>query len=238
MRFMMVTLQDVARTANVSVSTASRALNRHAAISPQTIKQISKIAKDLGYRRRRTHRRVGLAEFLRDARIGVVSLGMDTELLALPTIAVTLASVQDELAASSARVEVIHLPDPSEKLDRFESHPWDGVILIGAMQGDMRHRGRPFFSLVAGLPVVWVVGRPDGCPGDAVVSNDFETGQAAARYLIERGHRTLAIINPKPDHLLFCRREDGFLAAAQRLGAQARCCRRPVSYTHLTLPTN
>ena len=72
------------------------------------------------------------------------------------------------------------------------------------------------------LPSVWIVGRPRACWGDAVVSNDYATGSMAAEYLVGRGHRHLAFVNPKPDHLLFQRREDGFVATARRLGAEVR----------------
>ena len=49
-----------------------------------------------------------------------------------------------------------------------------------------------------------------------------------ADYLVARGHRRLAFVNPKPDHVLFMRREDGFVARARRLGAEVQCfCEAP-----------
>src|SRR5438445_8237089 len=44
------TIKDVARVAGVAVSTASRALNGHPDVDPETQKKINRIAKRLDYR--------------------------------------------------------------------------------------------------------------------------------------------------------------------------------------------
>jgi LacI family transcriptional regulator len=86
----------------------------------------------------------------------------------------------------------------------------------------------PLVHQLRKLPTVWCLGRPAGCWGDVVLSNDHQTGALAAEYLVARGHGQLAFINPKPDHLLFMRREDGFIGAARRMGATVQSfCESP-----------
>ena len=45
----MITLEQIANKANVSVSTVSKALSRHKAISKKTIDRITQIAEEMGY---------------------------------------------------------------------------------------------------------------------------------------------------------------------------------------------
>ena len=50
----------------------------------------------------------------------------------------------------------------------------DGVILKGALQGDLVGRANPeLLKRLEELPVVWVMGRPAGCRGDVVQANDI-----------------------------------------------------------------
>ena len=51
-----------------------------------------------------------------------------------------------------------------------------------------------------------------------VTADDLRVGEIAAEYLIQCGHRRLALINPKPDHVTFRRRELGFIGRAQAAG--------------------
>jgi DNA-binding LacI/PurR family transcriptional regulator len=54
--------------------------------------------------------------------------------------------------------------------------------------------------------------------------------------LAANGHRHLAFLNPVPGNLLFSRREDGFYAAARRLGVQVQSfCQSPEGGTQLPL---
>jgi DNA-binding LacI/PurR family transcriptional regulator len=76
------------------------------------------------------------------------------------------------------------------------------------------------FGRLRQLPTVWVLGRPDGGDwGDVVEPNDRAVGKLAAEHLIAHGHRRLAVLNPKPDHVAFRQREASFTWHARRAGA-------------------
>jgi DNA-binding LacI/PurR family transcriptional regulator len=96
----------------------------------------------------------------------------------------------------------------------------DGVILKGALQGRWLDEITPELSThLRGVPSVWFLGRPDGGWGDTVQSNDLQVGRLAAEYLVGRGHRTLAFLNPKPNQVTFLRRQAGFVAYGEAAGA-------------------
>ncbi len=232
------TLHDIATAARVSVSTVSRALNGHPAISRETVERVRRVADKLCYQRRRSHVAVPPSSPLTQATVAVMALGMERSLMTLPVNAALISGAERALAEAGARVQLAFVPDVEHPPGGHLRHKPDGLILAGALQGEMlvssesemmRHLRR--------LPTVWMLGRPRGCWGDAVVSDDHDTGTRAADYLVRHGHRYLAFLNPKPDHLLFQRREDGFAAMARRLGAEVRSfCEAPKSGWHLPLP--
>ncbi|HYF34366.1 MAG TPA: LacI family DNA-binding transcriptional regulator [Prosthecobacter sp.] len=233
------TLQAIATLANVSVSTASRALNGHPAISRATVDRVRRAAEQLHYKSRRLH---GSANGqIRQApfkTVAVMSLGMDRSLMTLPINASVISGAERALAELGVQVQLGFVPDVDHPPGGHLRHKPDGLILAGALQGEMLASSRSeLMQHLRLLPTVWAPGRPRGCWGDAVASDDYQTGAAAAKYLIEHGHRRLAFLNPKPDHLLFQRREDGFVAMARRLGVDAQSfCKAPKSGWHLPLP--
>ncbi len=234
---MPATLHQIARAAKVSVSTASRALNGHPAISSQTAQRVRSAAQRLQYRQRRSHRRWEARRSLAGTHVAVVSLGMDRSLMALPVIGGILAGAEAALSDAGATVQLAHVPLVDQPPPSLLRQKLDGVILSGALQGDMLSQaGGELLARLRTLPAVWLLGRPRGCWGDAVVANDYQVGAWAAEYLVHHGHRRLAFVNPKPDHILFMRREDAFVATARRLGANVRCyCHEPPQHWELPL---
>jgi len=214
------TLQQVAVLAEVSTSTASRALNRHPAITPQTVLRVRRAAEQLGYRPQRSHRRLAPSHVLAQTNLGLLCLGMDRSLVELPVVALAISGAEAALSRARASVHLVQIPDLEKRPRALLRNRLDGVILTGAMQGTMIAEARgESLGWLRKLPTVWLLGRPSGCWGDAAASDDYATGRGAAEYLVGRGHRQLAFVNPKPDHLLFMRREDGFVTAARCLGA-------------------
>lgn len=218
---MRVTLNQIAEAAELSVSTASRALNDHPAISEATKARVRRVAQELRYKPVRSHGQRGGEGRLDGRNVAILSLGIDRSLLSLPVVGEALAGIEETLSEGGASVQVAHVPDLEQIPPGLRLESLDGAILTGPMQG--RHVALAQSGLVERLrqlPTVWCLGRPAGCWGDVVLSNDYQTGVMAAEYLVGRGHRRLAFLNPKPDHLLFVRREDGFVGAARRLGAE------------------
>lgn len=212
---MSVTLKQIADASQVSVSTVSRALSGNPNINRETAERVRVAAEELRYRPRR-------ASSLEGAEVGLLCLGIGRSLTSLPTIAAAIEGAELALAAEGARTVFATIPDleapPKSLLARLP----DALVLVGPLQGNSI--GMSETALVESLrelPSVWMVGRPEGAWGDFVGTNDYEVGALAAKSLLDAGHRDLAFINPKPDHHLFCRREDGFRAMARRGGASS-----------------
>ena len=231
------TLQHVADLAEVSVSTASRALSGHPAIPSGTVATVQKAAEKLSYVPRKSSRQPKSESLLNGKTIGLIYLGMDQSLMAIPAVAQSMTGAESALSIAGANVQLIQVSDINQVPQALLRKQIDGFILTGAMQGSLISKvNSNLLERLQELPSVWILGRPLGFTGDCVGSNDYATGCKVAEYLVSQGHRQLAFLNPKADHLLFMRREDGFVATAKRLGAEARTyCESPPGMWELPL---
>jgi LacI family transcriptional regulator len=236
---MRVTLQEVAAKAELSLSTTSRALNGHPAISDETTAKVRRIAGELRYRPVRSHRRAAASPngLLAGRDIAIVSLALDRSLFSMPVIDAAFHGAEDALLEAGARARIVHMPDLGHLPNDFRPDRLDGVILTGAMVNQFAQVcDTPAMKQLRKLPSVWLLGDPPGAWGDTVMTDDFALGTAAAEKLIGCGHRQLAFLNPVPDNLLFARREDGFYSAARRMGAEVQSyCQAPPTDSLLPL---
>jgi LacI family transcriptional regulator len=236
---MRVTLQEVATKAELSLSTTSRALNGHPAISNETTAKVRRIAGELRYRPVRSHRRATASpnSLLAGRDIVIASLALDRSLFSMPVIDATFHGAEDALLEAGARARIVHMPDLAQLPSELRPDRLDGLILTGAMVNQFALAAdTPAIKQLRKLPSVWVLGDPPGAWGDTVMADDFALGCSAAERLVASGHRQLAFLNPVADNLIFARREDGFYSAARRLGVQVRSfCQSPPSGWSLPL---
>ena len=218
---MKITLEMIAEAADASISTVSRVLSGHPAISERTADRVRDAARKLNFPLRERGESRDVERSLENRTIAIVSLGMERSLLSLPAVSLAINGAEAELSRRGARVLLSHVPDLTTSPQLLRTKDLAGIIVAGSSQGTIiGETHTELLEKLRQLPTVWLVGRPEGCWGDAVGSNDFRAGQMAAEYLVARGHRRLAFLNPKPDHLVFIRRGAGFQARATALGAE------------------
>jgi LacI family transcriptional regulator len=216
---MKITIREVAAAAKVSLGTASRVLNGDPRVNPDHVKRVTDAAAKLNYRRLRVRNRATTEHPLQGKNIGLVMLGMSRSLVSLPVIAEMIHGAESALSQASATPVLIDVPDLDKPPPSLSTTKLDGILLKGALQGDAIARSS--HSLIQRLfasPYLWLLGRPDGCAGDCVGSNDFRIGMLAAEHLIERGHKNVAFLNPKAEHVIFTNRQIAFESRFRRPG--------------------
>ena len=166
-------LKDLAEAAGVSVSQASRALNGKAEVAPEVRQRIHELARKMNYRNLSRQHTVTLA---------VLISWMDHFTASL------FNALSREAERNGIRLAVIS----PQHLSMLDEWLFDGVILISGriLIPDWHERCR--------LPLVAVNSRGnllDRIPG---VFSDGGFSQAM-EYLISRGHRRIAVVNPGAD---------------------------------------
>jgi LacI family transcriptional regulator len=218
---MPVTIKEVARAARVSVGTVSRVLSGHPTVSPENARRVLRVVDELQYRPLRNRADDAARQPLRGKNVALLLLGLDRSLASLPSVANAIHGAEAALNEAGANLLLADLPLADRAPPVLERNRIDGVLLKGALQGDLVGAGSAaLFARLRELPTVWFLGRPDGAHwGDVVQSNDWRVGQLAAAHLVSCGHRHLGVLNPKPDQVTFRRREASFTWHARQAGA-------------------
>lgn len=219
---MQATVKDVARAAEVSVGTVSRVLSGEPNVTAETMARVLKAMEKLNYSRLRKRKSPPEGKALLRRNIAMLLLGMDQSLASLPSVACGIHGAESALSAAGANVLLSDLPYVDELPKAIVTQSVHGLLAKGALQGKLiESADGQLIDRLRKIPTVWFLGRPQGADwGDVVESNDAEVGRLAAEYLLERGHRRIAILDPKPDQVTLGQRCASFTWHATQRGAR------------------
>lgn len=178
-----VTLSVIARTAGVSVATASRALNHPGMLTPETAQRVRRIAEQLGYISNRAAR--ALATGQSDLVLLVVAD------IANPFFPRLVRSAQRALLDAGlygVLVDTADDPDTEARLiDQVGRNAWGVVNMSSRLPDD------ELTELATMRPTVLVNRQAEGIPG---IMLDAEAGiRDAIRYLLGLGHTRFAYVS-------------------------------------------
>jgi len=185
----MVTINDVARSANVSKKTVSRVINNNPNVAAQTRAHVQRVIDELGYQPNVIAR--GLAQGRANA-IGVVIAESARAVFAYPLYNDILYGIAQVLNAEKIDMLVrLDRQDPANYLDLYLQRRVDGLILA-SMSVDDRQLPRLFQS---DAPYVLTQRVLDYGADTWWVDVDFEAGaRQAAAHLLDLGHRQIAFL--------------------------------------------
>jgi Transcriptional regulators len=182
-----ITIRDVAREAGVSLGTASRALNRSGRVSEEAIAAVTQAARKLNYRPD------AIAQSMRTRSSGVVGLLVSD--LANPLYAQIITATEAALqeAGYSLLVASTHNEGKREEslIELFRRRRVDALIL-----GPCEKESNELLErLGKELPVV-ALDREFGLNSCGVLVDHFSGARQATQYLLNLGHRRIALLTP------------------------------------------
>jgi LacI family transcriptional regulator len=182
-----VTLKDVAAAAKVSRATAARALNAYGYVGDETSARVLKVADSLGYRANR------VAQALRSGQLPLV--GFLPGDIQNPFFARIAHDLEVEfrkhghnllIASSEESVE-----QERELLESLRSLSIRGFILAPTSASDNQHIVK---LAKEGAPIILIDRVAEGVRCDSVVVDNEGGARAAVDYLVENGHRRIALL--------------------------------------------
>ena len=205
----MATLKDVARLANVDVSTVSRALSGQANVHPDTRARIFAAVKELSYSPNLLAR--GLKQGKRNT-IGVV-----VPRLSLTVFAEITQGIEEEARRHGYATLICHTEDSpaieKECLNRLRNGFIDGLIIAGT--GRNTRLIRNIHS--EGLACTQIIRQQDHLLSSVVV--DYKAcGYEAVKYLASKGCREIGLINGSMELAPYRDRYEGYRKALTELG--------------------
>lgn len=217
-----VSIKDIAKAAEVSHSTVSRALSDSPLVSDETRARIQRLAQEMGYSPDAQARSLVMG---RTQTIGLVVTS-----IADPFVAEVVEGI--ETAAHGYGYSVIlassnNEPDREmDAVDMLRSKRVDGLIVTSSRVGVvyLEHLER------IGVPIVLVNNHSEemGPYTFSISVDNVHGGYLASRHLINAGHRRIAFVTGPADHSSSLGRQEGYRQAL----AQAGIDRDPA----LTLP--
>ncbi len=190
----MPTLKDIATEAGVSVMTVSNVVNGNfSKVSPQTTARIQEIIKRLNYVPNFSARSLVKNN---SHIISVILRGEKNQNpLKNPYNAILLGTIISKIQQQGyyAMINIMKsATDISKNL-----HTWnaEGAILLGMFDDEIEK-----ICSVSDIPIVFIDSYSNFRQLSNVGIDDYKGGQLAARYFIEKGHRSLAFIGPPSSH--------------------------------------
>jgi LacI family transcriptional regulator len=202
-----VTMQQVAREADVSVSTVSKVINGRYGVASDTIEHVTQVINRLGYEASL------VARSLRNRHTNVIGvLVADFE----PFSAEVLKGAADairgtgyELVAYSAggRIDE-HVGWERRYLSRVMGTLVDGAVLVTPTVTDVQFDG----------PIVAVDPHTGPLSLPSVTADNLQGARLGTDYLLSLGHRRIGMVTGRPDLMSGQQRERGFREAHAAAG--------------------
>ena len=208
-----VTIYDIARELNVTVSTVSRALNDSRSISVETKNQVRAMARHMNYSPNK------LAASLKSGK--TYTIGVIVPSARVQFFAAVIHSI--ELALKKAGYGIL-LYQTNESLENEQQGvktlleaQVDGIIASLSLETseDIRH----FEAVVKqGKALVLFDRTMENFNVPSVTLDDFRAGYIAAEHLLKKNFRNITFIAPPQKISIFKQRVEGFLAALEAYG--------------------
>ncbi len=207
----MATLKDVAKLANVDVSTVSRALNNTSYVHEDTKERIYAAAKELGYRPN------AMARALRQGHSRVI--GVVVPRLHMTIFSEILQGIEAQAQEQGYMTTVcVTEEDPKvekDRLSRMRDAGIEGIIIAGTGRN-----GRLLRDIQAsGVQVVQLVRRQE-LELSSVVADYESSGREAVKFLASKGCRQIGLIAGSQQLAPYRGRYEGYRKAVEELGLE------------------
>jgi LacI family transcriptional regulator len=206
----LVNIKEVAKRAGVSASTVSRVLTGNIPVSPDARRKVLDAVQELDYHPN------PLAQGLKGGHIKTIGLFIpNVRDLVFPA---AIRGIEDTAKQHGYTVVLCNTDDNAEKelsyIQSLRRRFVNGFILSTArMDSDhLQTLQKEKF------PVVYLIRHLGVESMDAVVLDNFDGAYQAVVYLLQRGHRKIAIINGDMNVLLYQERFAGYRRAHQEAG--------------------
>lgn len=205
-----ITIKDIAKICEVGVSTVSRAINNHPDINPDTRRQIQEVIEQYGYIPNNSARNLKRTE---SNAVAILIKGITN-----PLFNEMVKIFGEKLKRYKLSMILQHVNYEEDEvaiaLELIKEKRLKGIIFLGANyyhpEGELQKITVPFVLSTVGA----IAGDEDSSHYSHVAVDDARESYKATQYLIEMGHRDIAIISAEEkDSSVGRLRMEGYLKA-------------------------
>jgi LacI family transcriptional regulator len=207
MKFEAITIKDIARALNLSVSTVSKALRGSHEIGEETKQAVLKYAREHNYKPN------PIAQSLKKGHsrsIGVIVCNIDNNFFSQ-----AIDGIESIAQSKGYNVIITQSRESYEKevsnSDHLSSRSVDGLIIsLSAETKNIEHLKRLHEK---GLPIVFFDRVTDEIPTHRIIANNFKGAYEATRHLIQQGCRKIAHVTSSDSLSITAERLAGYKQA-------------------------
>lgn len=205
----MATLKDVAKLANVDVSTVSRAINNTSYVHPDTKKKIFAAVEQLSYNPNL------LAKGLRQGKLHTI--GVVVPSINLSIFGEMVQGIESQAHKMGYSIMICNTKDnpdlEEEYLNRLRNSFVNGILISSTGQNTRLIRD----IKTSGISVMQMVRKQDKLIS-SVVADYYECGYEGVKYLISKGCKNIGFINGPTDIIPYKERYRGYHKAMKEYG--------------------
>lgn len=204
----MATIKDVAKMAGVSTTTVSHVINKTRFVAKETEQQVLQAIKNLNY---------SPSAVARSLKVNTTkSIGMIVTTCETPYFAEIIHSVEELCYRQGYSLFLCNTQNDPEKiknhLDMLAKKRVDGLLVMCA---EYTQNSLDLLAAFKDLPMVVMDWGPFNENTDLIQDNSFSGGYIATKYLIDNGHKDIAIISGELTKTTAITRYQGFEKAMQ-----------------------
>ncbi|WP_249963507.1 HTH-type transcriptional repressor PurR [Histophilus somni] len=204
----MATIKDVAKMAGVSTTTVSHVINKTRFVAKETEQQVLQAIKNLNY---------SPSAVARSLKVNTTkSIGMIVTTCETPYFAEIIHSVEELCYRQGYSLFLCNTQNNPEKiknhLDMLAKKRVDGLLVMCA---EYTQNSLDLLAAFKDLPMVVMDWGPFNENTDLIQDNSFSGGYIATKYLIDNGHKDIAIISGELTKTTAITRYQGFEKAMQ-----------------------
>ena len=210
-----ITIKDIARICGVGVSTVSRAINNHPDINPETRKQIQQVIEQYGYIPNNSARNLKRTE---SNAVAILIKGITN-----PLFNAMIKIFDEKMKQYKLSMILQHVNYEEDEvaiaLELIKEKRLKGIIFLGSNyyhpRGELGKIGVPFVLSTVGT----IFEDEDSSRFSHVTVDDVRESYKATKYLIDMGHRKIAILSAEErDSSVGRQRMEGYLKALEDSG--------------------
>jgi len=206
-----ITIKDIAKMLNVSHTTVSRSLNDSPLISKETKEKVKAIAEKYNYRPNVSARSLVLSK---SYNIGLFFSTLKTG----TTANFFLNSVRGVNSVIRGRYNLaVEAIDDLVDFQQINPRSFDGIVVMSQSPNDDEFIAH---VLKKDIPLVVLNREIIGQKVTTVLSDDLKGAYNITKYILDQGHRDIAIIEGKPEFRTTYKRKQGFLNAHADAGLE------------------
>ncbi len=212
-----ITIYEIAKAANVSIATVSRAINpeTRSKVSKETLKVIDEIIRQRGYTPNLAAKHLVKASY---KTVGVI-LPHHQGIFSEDYYSQTLCGVSDALLDSDYAFKLLMVKSGDKKWDQYNFKSAEGIDGLIVTHWHSYFSSASVFEAL-NIPCVIINDPEDNVKGFMISGDHFEGGRLAAWHLDDCGHRKMAVMTGPPDSTDSKLRLQGFESFLAEKGMQ------------------